>query len=271
MIDLEKVNVNSLELSTCPKKIQEAVKYMDCTTMEEFLFHFDEYGELDLSAIRDRIDSIKGIVRKSNEEGKEPIIYPIKSEKRYKDVLGNYQDSLIKGDVLLLESPTIDQSVRYSDIHNMTIEEIVRRLLTVTPDGNNYLKESSKKLGKAKIKRIVDAINLYHEQMDRLSRFVPRSTAITMFEYQREEKRALVEEKYKAIVLRLILNTNEFVWGKLTRQEKEQLLSSINNYGYLDRFTKDRLIKNVADYTTLKELKRIEKNDYKVLQRFIKN
>ena len=270
MIKLENVSVDSLALwYDCPQ-FQELIDSMGILSIKGLLDYIEISPEYDWSIIKDKINKVQKIVNRNNKLGKEPVIYPVDGKNYYEESLTNYYDTLNKGSVLLLKPPTSEIYTSYKGIMDESIDKIIRRLLTTTPNGDNYLQRNYTKIGPAHIKKIVEAIKLYHEQLDRIGKFAQKTDS-NLFEYQKKEKLALAEEKYSKIITYLILNTKEFVWGKLTDKQKKQYLSSIIYNNEMDKLIKDRMINNVANYTTLKELKRLEKNDYKVLNRFIKN
>ena len=202
----------------------------------------------------------------ANKRGVEPEIY---ETKEYEDESLKYNDALNKGEVLLLSAPTTEYVTSFNVLRRLPIESI-KRLLTLTNDeGKNFLISEVKRIGPKALPVILKAIEMYSDQIVRQSELTD-SRDINLFTYQQEEKKEIVTEKYAEIIAYLLDNTKEFVWGEVSERQKNLYLSSVVNNRQMDTMVKNRMVNNVANYTTLPELEKVASNDYKVLKRFIK-
>ena len=79
----------------------------------------------------------------------------------------------------------------------------------------------------------------------------------------------IVWNNYAEIIAYLLYHTKEtLAWGELTEAQKRlYLLSVINSQG--NNQTKTHIVQNIASYTTLPELEKVEKHNLRVLKRFI--
>ena len=89
--------------------------------------------------------------------------------------------------------------------------------------------------------------------------------------YQKQERIDLVQDRYAYIIAYLLCTAKEsLLWSDLTENIKELYLSSINGKKLSDSRIKKQVIDYISNYTTLEELENLEKENYKVLNKFIK-
>lgn len=205
-------------------------------------------------------------VNLAQKRGKEPTLY---ETKQYEDKSLEYNDSLNGGNILLLSAPTTEQRIVFSTLDGLSVATIKKYLSLTDRNGRNYLVSKVRTVSSNNVSRIINAINIYTDQVVRQSELTD-SRCENLFTYQQDEKREIVEVKYAEIIAYLIHDTKEFIWGGLSDNQKKLYLSSVVNKRQLEGIVRDRMIDNVANYTTLPELEKVAKGDYKVLKRFIK-
>ncbi|MCR5787970.1 MAG: hypothetical protein K6G37_02680 [Bacilli bacterium] len=214
-----------------------------------------------LIALKYTLDNIE----KFNEKDKPFEVYPVKE---YTDINYGKVDKKHTVSELLLVSPTIDSSVRYSSIKGMSITELKKYLNLVKSNGFNYLTSSTYYLGEQGARKLQKAVDFFTEQVERQALVAPK-TSPDFFNYAKKEKLELVSEYYSEIVNYLVDNARELICDDLTDSRKKILLSSIENSKREDREVRLRMSQYVANYTTLPELDALSKGNTRCLKRFI--
>lgn len=196
---------------------------------------------------------------------KNAIFIPI----QYEDKSLKYVDELNCGRVLLLETPTTRRTCKWNSLAYHSIDKIKEYLSSIDSLGINLLTRNVGKIGDESLPIVLDAINMYTEQIVRQSELTD-SRSVDLFTYQQEEKMEIVMDKYAEIIAYLLCDTKEFVWGGLSDSQRKKYLSSVVNNNLFDQELRYRMVENIANYTTLPELEKVKQNNYKVLKRFIK-
>ena len=267
MIKLENVSIDNLSLWIYAPKIKKIVDEFELKSIQDLLDEIQRSPEIDWSNIEKKLNCLIKEVDKNNKKEKEPIIF---NTTNYEDSTLKYTDTLNNGNILLLSSPTTENAVTYYGIKDKSIDNIKNNLLLTQPDGSNYLISYTRNISLSNIQKLIDAINMYNEQVVRQS-MLTDSRDFNVFTYEQEEKKEIVRDNYADIITYLVYNTNEFVWGKVSDLQKKRYISSIINNNKIDNIIRDRMINNIANYTTLKELENYQKDNYKLLKRFIKS
>ena len=268
MLDFKNVAVGEV-LSRFDPYIEKIIKENGVRSVQDLLDVLPKYPNVDWPKndsdgrfLKYTIQSV-GLAQK---RGKEPILY---ETKQYEDKSLEYTDSLNSGKILLLSAPTTEQRIVFSTLDGLSVATIKKFLLLTDRKGNNYLVCKARTVNSNNVPKIINAINMYTDQVVRQSELTD-SREENLFTYQQDEKKEIVEDKYAEIIAYLIHDTKEFVWGGLSDNQKKLYLSSVVNKRQLEGIIRDRMIENVANYTTLPELEKVTKGDYKVLKRFIK-
>lgn len=227
----------------------------------------DEIKEIDWKGLDAQLAVLTRSMRLCNKNGKDPASY---ETVEYEDSRLNYTDSLNNGNILLLTSPTSSFRTKYRALDSLTMTKIKTYLRLTMENGNNYLECKCRNIGSLSIPNILEAINLYNDQVLRQSE-ITKSRDINLFMYQKDEKYRLAKENYIDIIDYLLDTTEEeLVWGKLSDNQRKIYLSTIDNRSETDKKIKKRIIDNISNYTTLDELEQVNRGHYKVLNRFIR-
>ena len=266
MIKLENLPLETLGLDYKAPAVHNKLLEKNIKTLQDLVDAMEKYPKTNWGFIPTRLKETMEWVEKSNAKGLEPIIYSLK---RYDDPSVEYTDTLNKGSKLLLSTPTTKNSVRMDRVGYLSISDIKRFLTTTTSSGKTYLLYQLRGIGEKSIPQIVDAVDLYTDQVIRQSKLTP-SRDENVFAYQRREKQRLVDDNYPEIIAYLIFEAKELVWGELTDSQKRMYLSSIINERETDKVIRLRMTRIIADYMTMSELDGISQGKYKVLDRFIK-
>ena len=171
---------------------------------------------------------------------------------------------------LLIVEPGCSNMFDYISLTGLSIDKLKQFLTLTTMDGENYL-ESTYFGGKSELTpRLVSAINLYTEMMDKLNKkYNTRYDRTNPICKHLEIRKQLVAKSYADIVSYLINNssTSTYRWGitgELT------LLKPIVSNQEVDQLTYRMLVEYLAKYLTIDELEKINEEDkQRVLDRFI--
>ncbi len=220
-----------------------------------------DYEGSDYYIVRQRLAEV--LARELSSEI-EPEVYPSNG---YEDKSLKYQDKLNTGSVLLLENPT-ERLVRFAKIKDMPIDIIKIDVSHTFPDGKAYIMRH-RNIGKTILPRITSAINFYEEQIQRQAKLTTKRD-INLFEMDLDARREIVGEAYGNIIAYLLSNADErLFWGELTPAQKKLYLLSVISSQKKDLETRNNVINNIAGYTTLPELEKVSKHNYRALRRFI--
>lgn len=264
MFSYESVSIGSLYAKYFSKETQNVIDKNRLKTIKDLLIFMENNKDIDFSIINRRLEKI--IEQIDNNKDKEPLIYKIKE---YEDNILSYNDKINYGNILLLKSPTSAYSAKYNILMYMTISRIINDLSLATPNGENYLVKSIHKLGYSAIPTIVNALNMYRDQIVRQSKLTSK-TDENLLKLNSNEKISIVENNYNEIIDYILNNSKELIWGKLTIPQKKLYESTMVNNTKMDNIIKKDMIINIANYTTLPELENLSNGDYQVLKRFIK-
>lgn len=267
MIRLKNVSIEVLNADSIVPELQKTIEERNIISIEDLLNEIGRSPEINWLPIKDRLEDTLEQIKKSNLKNKEAKIY---LPREYQDKSLEYTDSKNKGNVLMIWNPTARREVKPYRLSLMSVQEIKRELSHTYASGENYFVHSRKNgLGEKYIPKVLNALDYYTEQVERQATLTPRRD-INLFTYQQGEKREIVERKYAEIIAYLIYDSKEFLWGDLSEAKKKRFISSIINHQFQDENTREIMIQMISDYTTLEELERLLKGDYKVLKRFIK-
>ena len=265
MIKLENVYANSI-IPYNAYAIRDLMEKLDIKSFDELLELRKEFPEYNWDKVQKDIIYAQKRIDLANKRGQEPEIY---STKGYSNINLNKQDEMNNGDILLLHSPT-GHRVKFAHINHKPISLIKEELSHTIADGRNAFIHRNRYMGASLIPKLISAIEMYEEQIERQSKLTT-DLSIDLFKLDRYDKKAIVDDVYKDIMMYLIDNA-EFglVWDKLSDNQKNIYISSIYNAGVNDIQTRNKVIDYISNYTTLPELEEVSKGDCKVLKRFIK-
>lgn len=223
--------------------------------------------------------NIKNCISKNNRDMKDVEIYPVTT---YSIPELEYQDTINNESCLILENPIYDNGFKteFSSIQNLSIRKIATDLSYVMPSGKNFLIEYYPLIGHKNVKCIANAINIFHEQIERQAALTT-DYSINLFEMNQREKINIVWREYDEIIdyllvdaeLHFVLSNDPskfgFVWGPLSCSAKKtyKSLSDCSTEKQLEK--KKALISYIANYSTLPELEDISNHKMKSLDRFI--
>lgn len=188
--------------------------------------------------------------------------------KDYENKSLSKMDELNFGNILLLSNPTNFESVKYRSINYTSLAKVKKYLMP--REGGIVKWPWCTKIGNSDVPKIVTAVDLYTDQIEKQSKLT-NNRRINLFEYQNKEKQEIVMDKYADIIDYLLCTTKEeLLWSKLTDAQRKVYLSSIKINHQVERKTREKMIEYISNYTTLEELENLEKENYKVLNKFIK-
>ena len=262
MIKLDTVAIE--EFKTNSEFINRIIDENGLKTVKELEDYMNENG-YDWGLSKYLLIDIKRTIGLRNRVEREPeVFYP----RDYKDDSLKYVDRLNNGGILLLSNPTKEFSTTYRSIENISLEDIKRFLSLTNARGDNFFLYKSRKVGKKRIPRVLEAVNMYSDQVERQAELAKKR--VNYFTFQQSAKKEIVEEEYDDIIEYLLTNTDEFVWGELSDFQKSIIEGSMNNKNQIDRLVRGRMVDIVTNYTTKPELEVVAKGDYKPLHRLIK-
>lgn len=232
-------------------------------------------GTYDNAFLKDALEAVEQNIAYANSVGRQPVMFKCNNYKNtdvYRKTLKITDKQNLCG-VLLCKSPLIINNQKYNMFDKLTIEEVKDLLIKVVGHdkisvGNNAFLEKMKNFTVDDVENIINAINFYEMQVLRQAREI-KKRGINLFTENKLVKEQIVRSQLNDIIKYLIDNADVFVWGELSHAEKTKLIYAISsNGGYENQIIKDRMIKAIADYTTLSELEKgVVKN--KTLDRFI--
>jgi len=264
MIKLENIYAKSI-IPYDAYTIRMLIKKHNIKSLEELLKFKNEFPEYNWDKVEKEILSAQKRMDLANKRSNEPEIYLTKG---YNNIHLNKQDELNNGDILLLNTPT-GHRARFSRIKHKSISLIKEELSYTLANGRNVFIMNNKNIGVYFIPKIISAIEMYEEQIERQANLTTNMSA-DLFQLDRYIKKAIVDDVYKDIIMYLIDNA-EFglVWDNLSDNQKNIYISSIYNAGVQDLETRNKIISYIANYTTLPELEQVSKGNCKVLKRFL--
>ena len=263
MISLKNVSVETLNISLYSPDIQKIIEKEKVISIYDLIKMKPKYPDCDWSFINKKIKKIVSVINESNEKGNTQRIYCFR---KYDDERLSSTDKLNKGDVLLLSSPTIYHNTELIEFNNLSIEKIKEYLKTSTPNGSNFLMTWYR--NRIDLVQLIKALNFYQRQVLRQADLTDIRDD-NVFKYQYLEKEEIVKDLYEDIIAFFIHNKYDFVWGKLDENEKAILLRSIAGKEKDSISTRNMMVKNISNYTTLPELEKVYKKNYEALNRFL--
>lgn len=261
MIKLSDISINNV-LYGSEQRFVNLAKENNCYSVEDLISLTKEYPEYNWNVVNKRIDELKLIVEKNNIKGIEPETY------KYENNGIELVDKLNKGDVLLLDNPTLELQTKFRGLRTYSIDEIKHNLKLTDQFGRNVIGRI-RNIGPDSITKIISALKMYDEQILRQADLTEKRN-YNLFLKDKKAKNEIVEDLYSDIIMYLIYNTEErTIWGELTEPQKKLYISSVINSKKRDVIIKDRMIDIVSNYTTLPELEKVSDGNRKVLKRFI--
>lgn len=261
MIKLSDISINNV-LYGSEQRFVNLAKENNCYSAEDLISLTKEYSKYNWDIVNKRIDELKLIVDKSSIKGIEPETY------EYEDNGIESVDKLNKGDVLLLDNPTLEFQTKFKGLRTYSIDEIKHNLKLTDQFGRNVIGRI-RNIGPDSITKIISALKMYDEQILRQANLTEKRN-YNLFLKDKKAKNEIVEDLYSDIIMYLIYNTEErTIWGELTESQKKLYISSVINSKKRDVIIKDRMIDIISNYTTLPELEKVADGNRKVLKRFI--
>lgn len=268
MIKFDQVSIRLLEPFN-NFELAKLFKDNNVKSFDDVLKLMIKYPSFPWEILREKFISFEKDINMANKNNKEAKIYLVDD---YKDKTLIKQNQINLGNVLLLDNPT-DYCSRYFMLKNKAIEKIKDDLAHTNAVGENIIASDNieyKKIGYKYLPIIQNAIILFQEQIERQS-LLTDERDINLFTFNIDEKKEIVNDLYKEIIMYLLENAKEsFIWSNLSDTQRKKYLSSINSSTSNSHLTKENMISYIASYTTLNELEKVANHDYKVLKRFIK-
>jgi hypothetical protein len=234
----------------------------NCYNVEDLISLTKLYPKYNWDVVNKRIDELKLIVERNNIKGIELETY------EYENNGIELVDKLNRGDVLLLDNPTLELQTKFRGLRTYSIDEIKHNLKLTDQLGRNVIGRI-RNIGPDSITKIISALKMYDEQILRQANLTEKRN-YNLFLKDKKAKNEIVQDLYSDIIMYLIYNTEErTIWGELTESQKKLYISSVINNKKRDTIIKDRMIDIISNYTTLPELEKVADGNRKVLKRFI--
>ncbi len=234
----------------------------NCYSVEDLISLTKLYPKYNWDVVNKRIDELKLIVERNNIKGIELETY------EYENNGIELVDKLNRGDVLLLDNPTLELQTKFRGLRTYSIDEIKHNLKLTDQLGRNVIGRI-RNIGPDSITKIISALKMYDEQILRQANLTEKRN-YNLFLKDKKAKNEIVQDLYSDIIMYLIYNTEErTIWGELTESQKKLYISSVINNKKRDTIIKDRMIDIISNYTTLPELEKVADGNRKVLKRFI--
>lgn len=202
--------VSALDLRRCYYGQQEnwILRSNDILDYQNLKIYLEESSKIELVSLQDRLLHVEKTIEKYNRMGKEAKVYITPG---YSDELISKADTKVFGRDLLLWNPTTERWIRYSRIMDLNPFEIKHLLSHTDPKGDNALCQI-RDISESNVGRIYDAICMYEEQIFRQA-IETKSNSADLFYLNEQEKKEIVKDTLKDIVLYLLDNTKEeLVW-----------------------------------------------------------
>lgn len=261
MIKLSDISIDYV-LYGSEKRFINLTRENNCYSVEDLISLTKLYPIYNWDVVSKRINELKLIVDKSNIKDIEPEMY------EYEDNGIELVDKLNRGDILLLDNPTLELQTKFRGLRTYSIDEIKHNLKLTDQFGRNVIGRI-RNIGPDSITRIIGALKMYDEQILRQASLTKKIN-YNLFLKDKKVKNEIVEDLYSDIIMYLIYNTEErTIWGELTEPQKKLYISSVINSKKRDVIIKDRMIDIISNYTTLPELEKVADGNRKVLKRFI--
>lgn len=235
------------------------------------LLDSDNKESIELRSILElELINVENKIKDANILGMEPEIFVFDdyNSSFVDDITLQKTDKLNGGDALLIVSPIGRRGAIGGQLQQMSIEMVKYLLSHLDSDTLNNALTIKRSFGIETVKKVVEKIQLYNEQVLRQASDV-RENGINLFFANKSMKDKIVCEQLKDIVEYILDNASECVWGKLSDTQKLKMMSAVlPKRGECINMDKKCLIDVISNYTTLSELKQgvIKK---KTLDRFI--
>jgi len=252
--------------------IKKLVKEKGAESAEDVLKLIRECPEYDWETTKRNLRRVEKLVFLANKRDSKPEIYFTKG---YNDAELFRQDEMNNGNVLLLNNPIYNQ-ISFIGLRNKSIKQIKEDLSHTMPDGMNFISrnrnwydEGYRNIGSSSLPKIKEALERYEEQVERQAKLTSNRN-VNLFRLNEDEKVDIVSRSYGDIIMYLLYNAEaRLIWGQLSDNQKKVYLSSAINSSKDDKIAKRNIIACIANYTTLPELEKVDKHNFKVLKRFI--
>lgn len=274
MITLDNISMERLFMRVYEPKVYKTLSQLGAKTVQDVVNNAGNFfDETQLSRINKAIDKMQGQIQNLNKNERELNIYNVN-----RDNISNYTDRSNPGSVLILKNPTLSHTSMYGSLKEKSIDQIKNDLQLMTEWGDNYLIFAYRNIGKENINKILEALNLYDEQVQRQAKLIDEdelnkpfySTQVNIFEHDYNEKACIASENYENIINYFVDNNKDLIWGNMSDNQKRLYVASMNRKTESQRRIRREIITYIANYTLLSELENLEKDDYKLLTKFMK-
>ena len=211
---------------------------------------FNELKEL-LNQIEMKLDLLKKLNIKSD-------IYRIEYETDFKDNITDkiVLDKSVMGSDLIFDSPFKKMSKTKEGISKYSIYQLKEYISHCDIVGTNLLKKDLSFINESDIYKILNAIYLYEEQLNRIlaeENNIDTLEYSNLFKMHYNDKKELITEEIKEIAEYIGDNATEFIWGKFSYIELSYILYGAYSISEKDILRKDAFIHMLANYTTIGE------------------
>lgn len=269
MITLDNISMERLFIRVYEPKVYKTLSQLGAKTVQDVIDNSDNFNEFQLSRINKAIDKMQAQLYNLNKNERELNIYDVN-----RNSLSDYTDRSNLGSVLLLKNPTLSHTSMYGSLKEKSIYKIKNDLQLMTEWGDNYLVFAYKNIGKENINKILEALKLYDEQVLRQAKLIDENMLdikqVNIFEHDYNEKAIIASENYENIINYFVDNNKDLIWGNMSDNQKRLYIASMNRKTESQRRIRREIITYIANYTLLSELENLEKDDYKVLTKFMK-
>ncbi|MBE6156708.1 MAG: hypothetical protein E7161_03070 [Firmicutes bacterium] len=234
--------------------------------------------EFQIEYLKKSLLEIEIAVFEAARTGNEPVLYSADDYAEFdtdRETL-NITDKETNGGILLCGNILSRRTSQRNVLKTYSIYELKQLLNNVVVTrckfrGENALVHNLKEVSDEAALRVRDAINFYERQVIRQADEYQWSRGVNLFRIDKDLKIEAIKEQIYDVIMYLLDNAEECVWGTFTANQKRLLDKSIHgSRNYEAQTAHDNMVEAISNYTTLGELEEGLVRT-RVINRFIKN
>lgn len=171
----------------------------------------------------------------------------------FKKLIKSTDDEVVLNDILLRNPLNIRYQKTDIDWCQVSLAKQLMNKLAV--NGNNAFAECMRYVGPHKLDSLANNISLYRWQLQQVISETTTDFYGNLFFKDQDTKEKIILEDIKSIVYYLTDNGSRFLWGNMSNTDKARLIKLSLTPGLPDYIVRDNLVKLLANYTTLSEVK----------------
>jgi len=294
MIKLEQVSTERLIRSLkhsyfCNRKPQtkkEVERYRSYEVLVKY--NITNYGQLkeyiesgllefQLDCFKKTLLEVEVALIEACRNGNEPVLFPTEDYQGYdidREVL-DITDKGTNGSALLYGNILAKGTCQRNALRSYSMYELKQMLNNVVVTsckvrGENALVHNLREFGNESAMKVCDAINFYERQVIRQASEYKWCRDVNLFGIDKDLKTEAAKEQIDEVMMYLLDNATECVWGPFTEKQKKLLDKAVRgSINYESQIAYDNIVDTISNYTTLGELEEGLVRT-RVINRFIK-